>query len=276
MTPEFRRLMRDVEQLRFDVDRMQFMGEDFFPAKVTNGQSGLHSWSEQTFNSDGTRRDLANGRFGTVTGLDGATVTRNPARMPDGSTLTTFPAYVWLRKALTTNSTLVNYEIFLNTSGSSFPIFGQAGPTTSLSTTLPELPSFTTIFSSLLSTGLSVSGAVANGIFQSGKYHFAWNALGSSAGPPGTQMGNVMSVTYSAITGAVTTYGVTGVYLSTPFAAPLISGVTSFFSIYGQGYIHNFVEATGTFHCSLFGSKGYSPGSIEQVHSMNVMFAKLA
>lgn len=108
---ELRQVRHDVAQLRFDLDRMGDVAVELFPALVSHGQNGEHAWQEQTFNSDGTRRTLTNAKFGEVAGLNGATVTRNPARMPDGSTLAGLPAEVWLKKTITTNDTLANYEV---------------------------------------------------------------------------------------------------------------------------------------------------------------------
>lgn len=70
--------------------RIPPLGE-LFPASVTSGSSGLHAWTRQTFDTDGTRITDPNALAGTTTWM--------PARMPDGSTIATFPYKCWLRRA---------------------------------------------------------------------------------------------------------------------------------------------------------------------------------
>ncbi len=83
--------------------------DDTFPASVTSGAAGLHAWTEQTYAADGTRYTLPNGRTGTATYL--------PARMPDGSTLSSFPVAVTLRKAIRSETLGDVYEIVNVASG---------------------------------------------------------------------------------------------------------------------------------------------------------------
>ena len=83
--------------------------DDTFPASITSGSLGLHAWTEQAFSTDGTRYTKSGGRTGTITYM--------PARMPDGSTLTVFPQYVWLKRAVVSDTYGPVYEILINPVG---------------------------------------------------------------------------------------------------------------------------------------------------------------
>jgi hypothetical protein len=118
------------EDCRRRLDAMTRKPDELIPAKITNGATALHAWTEQGIAADGTRYAKVAPLFGTVNGLDGATVTYRPARMPDGSTLTSFPVYGYVRdighgKVASTN-TGPNYEIIgaSTSTGSSLVSYG--------------------------------------------------------------------------------------------------------------------------------------------------------
>lgn len=109
-------LGREVQRHQAAIEKLQPVEEDIFPVELLDGEDGLHTWREQAFqihaDGYGERYTKPGGLFGTVEGLSGTGVgTWLPARMPDGSTLTGFPKYVWLKRAVCTTLTGTTYEI---------------------------------------------------------------------------------------------------------------------------------------------------------------------
>lgn len=102
-----RQQLHDVEhdalRSRREIEKLLPAGQELIPVRVVAGQSGLHAWFEEDWETTGVRREPTAGiRFGTVTGLNSATKTWMPARMPDGSTLTGFPIKAWARRTTST------------------------------------------------------------------------------------------------------------------------------------------------------------------------------
>ena len=106
----------DAESARRKLDLAQTPKDKFFPAIITQGSSsGNHSWEEQGWDRDGVREDMDPSTTGD-TGMWGDW-TWNPARMPDGSTLTDLPRECWVRAATTTQDVGTVFEIFVSPPG---------------------------------------------------------------------------------------------------------------------------------------------------------------
>ena len=196
--------------------------DDFFPAKVTNGSAGLHAWTEQTFDTNSARYTKPDGRAGIVNGVDGATATWMPAHMPDGSTLTSFPQYVWLKRTVSTSRQCPEYEILVAAGGVGDPadvtLSGNVSLTGSQQTlvtiTLPSTGLYQIIGTVTLQATLTYSGSFATGVLL---------AQGSYA--PGTGMTLYGSVAHTI-----------GPIVTTPaLGSPnVIVGGTSFPSIFAS------------------------------------------
>lgn len=103
-------LFRQVEITRKKVEELSPQIIDEFPAVLTSGSSGDHAWSEQTFNA-GLRITKPSGRFGTTS--------FNPAVFADGSTATSFPLEVMLRRRNYAGTRGVVFEANTSTASSS-------------------------------------------------------------------------------------------------------------------------------------------------------------
>lgn len=111
-------------------------------AKITGGASGVHAWTRQRIGASGSRYDDPLTYTGIVSGVSSQTTTWMPARMPDGSTLSTFPVYGYVRPIGLTPATGPNFEILI-AGGSSSARFLTFGLASTLTTTLTSMTSCT-------------------------------------------------------------------------------------------------------------------------------------
>jgi hypothetical protein len=80
--------------------------------------TGYCAWTEQLFDADGNFYDHPAGRFGTVSGLGGATTTASPARENNGQPVPKFPWYVRAERSELTSLGTVEYRFALGGSDS--------------------------------------------------------------------------------------------------------------------------------------------------------------
>lgn len=104
-----------LNKMRQELDRLRVLltrtPDDVFPASITSVSSGYHAWTEQAFDTDLVRYTKVGGRTGTTS--------FSPARMPDGSDLSSLPQNVWLRRSQPATDTVdgMGYEILVGSGG---------------------------------------------------------------------------------------------------------------------------------------------------------------
>lgn len=134
-------LQQQSEDNKRRLDGLQPMDVLIIPAKFTGGLSGAHAWTRQDFDATGGRYDDPIAYTGVVSGVSSQTVTYMPARMPDGSTLGSYPAYGYVTPIGLTPSQGMNFEILVVQGGTAkFCTFGLAS---TITTTITSVTSCT-------------------------------------------------------------------------------------------------------------------------------------
>jgi len=96
--------MREVSRWSSDSALYQTPRMDFFPAKLTayDSGTGYYSWTEQFYDTTGTRIDKPDAKTGTHTYM--------PAKLLNGAVITTFPFQVWLMRTIVSDTLGTIYE----------------------------------------------------------------------------------------------------------------------------------------------------------------------
>lgn len=122
--------IRELEERADDATRrlngLQPEVVEIIPAKITGGSGGMHAWTRQRIDATGGRYDDPLTFTGQVSGVSAMTATWQPARMPDGSTLSGFPIQGFVKPIGLTPSTGPNFEVIGAASSGTSAVFSGA------------------------------------------------------------------------------------------------------------------------------------------------------